>query len=215
MKTFKLFLESTYKAQDGESEILHHTSPHDFNEFKPFSHFGTKQAAGARAIDMFDGDTTKNKTNIYSVRLKKGNEARIGDPKLSSFDIDDEDINPDEYTDKAKGYLYNLHTFGHITKQEHDTLNKKYESMPDEESRINHLSNYLRTNKNIHTLTYGNTEEDPGYDSHIITHPDQVRILRKSYGKINTTKDNDGFSKKYPKEFQGMTRVRDWGRENQ
>ena len=166
MKTFKIFLESAeYKAQDGESEIVHHVSPHDFNEFRPLSHFGTKHAARHRAIDMRDNYNTNSDENYkhpmhyYSSRIKLGNVAQIDD---------ESEHHPHEI---ANSLLSN----GHITDEEHKHI------LSDKEGTKPLLD--ILKKKNIHSLSYENGHEDAGSASYIITHPDQVRILKK--GKID------------------------------
>jgi hypothetical protein len=175
MITFKLFLESTYKAQDGESEILHHVSPHNFNEFKPFSHFGSKATVRHFKNNYLENDT---KTS-YSVRLKLGNIAHV-----------EEDESGEHH---PINLINQLRLAGHITNQEHNTLHNIYKNSLEgnhKERRqksidhFDHLSKWLN-NKGIHTISYNNVGEIDSHQtekdrkSYIITHPSQVRILKK------------------------------------
>ena len=65
MIRFRDFIaESTYKAQSGESEILHHLTPHKFDQFKPMSHFGTAQASRSLMKFRMDDDNVKGKAII-------------------------------------------------------------------------------------------------------------------------------------------------------
>lgn len=68
MKKLREILESKeWSSQEGESEVLHHVSPHNFKEFRPFSHFGTADAA--RTIAQ---QNDIEKSHNYTVRLKMG-----------------------------------------------------------------------------------------------------------------------------------------------
>jgi len=171
MKSFVEFLVESYKykAQKGESEVLHHLTANKFDTFKSFSHFGTANAARSRAFSKpkVSNDTRKS-DNMYSVRIKKG----------KTVDVDDLGTNT------PQDLAVSLHKRGHISTKE-----KKYVTGSSSKSDAHHnLLDVLKARK-IKTMRYKNEFEDPGKHSYIITHPDQVRVLRKKeHAKINLEK---------------------------
>lgn len=181
MKTFKLFLESTYKAQDGESEIVHHVSPHNFNEFKPLSHFGSHEAARdiGRQIKSDTENFTQDgfgykkpedgKLKYYSARIKLGNVAHVSDTQ----------------EDHIPAISHELHTNGHISKEDHEHI----KGNPTKEN----LLHILKKN-NINTISYNNEfEGNKPSKSYMITHHSQVRVLKKGNLDISDKrKEPDG-----------------------
>ena len=165
--------ESIYgRADDDESEVVHHVTPHKFSEFNPLSHFGTKKAAGARAFalatDYEYGKPKKdNVFNALAARLRLGNV------------VDIDDTNTHTAWDIAKS----LCRKNIISKEDRDAVPK--ESGPEADKiLLNILKVYA-----IDTLRYTNDIEDPGSTSYIITDPSQVRILKRSNNaKINFEK---------------------------
>lgn len=161
-----LFEKAEYAAQDGESAVVHHASPSDFDQFKPLSHFGTANAARARAVSV--GQSPEEKKHLYSARLKLGKTVRIGDSLRNH---------------KAMDIALSLHQAGHMNHKGYTGMRDKMKTM-EEPERQKHLVSYLKKRK-IDTIQYRNGVEDPGSTSYIITHPKQVRLLRKSEAPIN------------------------------
>ena len=165
--------ESMYgRADDDESEVVHHVTPHKFSEFNPLSHFGTKKAAGARAFalatDYEYGKPKKdNVFNALATRLRLGNV------------VDIDDTNTHTAWDIAKS----LCRRNIISKEDRDVVPKEPGPAADK-ILLNILKVYA-----IDTLRYTNDIEDPGSTSYIITDPSQVRILKRSNNaKINFEK---------------------------
>ena len=165
--------ESMYgRADDDESEVVHHVTPHKFSEFNPLSHFGTKKAAGARAFalatDYEYGKPKKdNVFNALAARLRLGNV------------VDIDDTNTHTAWDIAKS----LCRRNIISKEDRDAVPKESGPAADK-ILLNILKVYA-----IDTLRYTNDIEDPGSTSYIITDPSQVRILKRSNNaKINFEK---------------------------
>ena len=165
MLNFKLFLESAeYKAKKGESEVVHHLTTSDFktNEFKPLSHFGTKEAARnvvKSKAEIMGKEPENVKAKHHAVRIKLGKVAWIKDQG-------------DDHSPQSLSRV--LHKAGHITKQQrekHASLGRK----------LTHgrIADDLRKN-GIHTLAYKNRVEDRGSTSYMITHSSQVRHLKST-----------------------------------
>jgi len=169
MKSFFEYLleKAEYQAQPDESEVVHHASDHDFTEFHPLSHFGTSNAARARAV--FNIVTASRPKNLYTARIKLGKVAHI---------VDDGNDHTPEYI------LHGLHDAGHITSNHYDKTFEKMKNTPSVEGRKKIVLDTLKKRK-INTIIYKNRIEDPGSNSYIITHPSQVRILSRSTSRVN------------------------------
>jgi hypothetical protein len=174
MLSFKKFVEESkeYKAQEGESVVLHHLTPNRFNptEFHPLSHFGTATAARdlIRQRREFD-DLGDADVHHHAVRIKLGKVVHIPDSQG--------DHSPDELS-------HMLVRAGHITPEQHSEHMKLKKDLD-----YSHVAKSLRNN-GIHTLSYENIYEDPGSTSYMITDKSQVRPLRSSKGaaKVNPNK---------------------------
>lgn len=168
MLTFIQFIteKAEYKAQEGETSVVHHASDQDFTEFRPLSHFGTASAARARAVSL--GKTHEPK-KLYTARIRTGNVVRIGD--------DAENHTP-------ASILHSLHKAGHVSIGHYIKMDDKMRAASSEGERTKLLTDFLKRRK-INTITYKNRVEDPGSTSYIITHPSQVRLLRKTTAPIN------------------------------
>jgi hypothetical protein len=175
MLSFKKFIEESkeYKAQEGESEVLHHLSPYKFagTDFRPLSHFGTANASRdlVRNRKMSGDLGTGDEVHHHAVRIKLGKVAHL----------------PDFEGDHTPHDLNNmLLRAGHITQQQHQQ-NKVLKG----DLTFKHVAKSLRKN-GIHTLSYENVFEDPGSTSYMITHHSQVRPLRSSKGaaRVNPNK---------------------------
>jgi len=169
MIRFRDFIaESTYKAQSGESEILHHLTPHKFDKFKPMSHFGTAQASRSLMKFRMDDDNVKGKAIIHhAVRIKLGNVRHMEDDQTNSGHRPDV-VNDMLYQNKI------------ISRKQYETNKKKGRSLTNYD-----LARTLKSN-NIQTIAYKNEFEDPGSTSYIITDPKQVRRLQLNLNtKIN------------------------------
>jgi hypothetical protein len=183
MISFKQFIEEDkrYKAQEGESEVLHHLSPNKFdpNDFRPLSHFGTAAASrdliGQRRDFLAqypdpNGGPNYDDVHHHAIRIKLGKVVHLPD------------VEGADHTPNVLSHL--LHDEGHITPEQHkEHLNLK------RDLKFDHIANTLRKN-GIHTLSYTNTSEDPGSKSYMITDKSQVRPLRSSKGSamINPSK---------------------------
>lgn len=169
MLSFAEFLleRAEYRSQDGESDVVHHASSHDFDEFRPLSHFGTASAARARAVTP--GSDPREAKHLYSARIRTGNVVRIGD---------------DSKNHTPSSLLHSLHKAGHISVNNYIKLDDKMRASSDDGERSKILLDHLKRRK-INTISYKNTVEDPGSTSYIITHPKQVRILRKTKAPVN------------------------------
>ncbi len=169
MLSFSEFLleKAEYNAQEGESSVVHHASDQDFDQFRPLSHFGTANAARARAVSV--GQSSKEPKNLYSARIRTGNVVRIGD--------DTENHTP-------ASILHSLHKAGHVTVSHYIKMDDKMRAASSEGERSKILTDFLKKRK-INTIAYKNRVEDPGSTSYIITHPNQVRLLRKTKAPIN------------------------------
>jgi hypothetical protein len=177
MSFFEFLLEKAeYQAQPDESEVVHHASNSDFTEFHPLSHFGTANAARARAIyDTEPEDEGKKRTkpkNLYTARIKLGKVAHIADTD-------------DEHTPIT--ILDSLHDAGHIDKASHREYTTAMHKLHTDEDRKAVLLNALKKHK-INTISYNNTVEDPGSRSYIISHPSQVRLLQKTKSPVDAVR---------------------------
>lgn len=171
LMSFKVFLESVYKAQDDESEILHHLTPNkNFTKFRPFSHFGDAKAARNVALQKDNerearAPSIQNKMTHHAVRIKKGRTVQISDPG-NYHGIHD--------------YSRDLHASGHLTDTEHNYITNH---RGGENTTTNRLSSILKR-KGINTLKYDNEIE--GGTGYVITDPNQVRSLKKKdNAKVN------------------------------
>ena len=158
-----------YHAQSGESDIVHHSSNASFDKFRPLSHFGTHRAAReiSRSTQSYEGPAF-----TYSARLKLGNVMKTKDHGRAW----------------NGGLLNDLLDNGKLTTKEwnhHRSIALDGDG-PDKNA---YVASVLRS-KGIHSIEYHNRIEDiKGGKSYIITHPDQVRILKKSeYAYISPTK---------------------------
>lgn len=170
LKSFMEYLleKAEYRADDGESEVVHHSSDTDFSSFHPLSHFGSPAAARARAVSSKNASAEEPK-HLYSARLKLGRTVSISD--------DGEDHKP-------ASILHSLHKAGHISAHHYLGYDDKMRAASDEEGRKKILLDILKKRK-IDTIRYKNDVEDAGSTSYIITHPKQVRLLRKSNSPVN------------------------------
>ena len=189
MLTFRQLREKLeYRKQEGESHLLHHITPHEFDSFKPMSHFGTHDAARARASflakhelpsssdsshekytgspEIFNKRQKETKFNIYSTRLKLG----------KVIDV------PDIAEDRPSKLLDMLSKHKHIPHETVVELTKK--SLGHGGLTHEHIAKALNKH-GIDTLRYKNKWEDPGKTSYMITRPDQVRVLRKTKSTLN------------------------------
>jgi DNA-binding transcriptional regulator YiaG len=171
MLTFRQLREKLeYHKREGESELVHHVTTNKFSpdSFHPMSHFGTHNAARARAafkMELRQGADKKTKFNVISARLKLGKVADISDTEHGSH-------YPDVLLDlisKTK----------HLPKKEIQNLRKKKYGLTHQ-----HIAQALNKH-GIDTLRYKNKWEDPGKTSYMITRPDQVRSVRKTKAKLN------------------------------
>lgn len=149
--------ESTFGPRGNESEVVYHATPHNFVQFNPLSHFGTKKAAGARALDLVTDydrhiDPSDRKLNVIAARLNLGNVVDITDSGDHTF----------------RDLVIDLREGGYITDSEAREVRNAQDLLE--------LLDY----KDIQTLRYTNEFEDPGSTSYIITNPAQVRVLRRS-----------------------------------
>jgi len=169
MIKFKYFFESSYNKLDGESEVLHHVTPYRFKFFKPLSHFGSPTAA--RQIGLERKSYTNHKNFYYhTARINLGNVVHIHD-------------NGDS---QAHDLADMLHHGGYFNDQEHNEVTRhEYGSKKSANALLDNLKR-----KNIHTLSYDNQWEDHGHKSYIITHPNQVRVLRSGTLNINDNTSN-------------------------
>jgi len=194
MKTFKQFMaESKLAARKGESELVHHTASASFNKFKPMAHLGTANAARARAVTKLYGSykniNNPHPVNHYVGRIKLGKTMTI------------QDTGADHEYDILDALVRKKHA-----KQSHvDNFKKKNFGYKDYPARV---AKFVRS-KGVHTIKYKNEYEDPGSTSYIITHPKQVRLIRKKKNAlINLQRGADSLNPnegnlivKYPKKI--------------
>lgn len=177
---------------DDESEVLYHVSPHDFTQFRPFSHFGTSYAARTIADQSYDSDFNKHeKTHNYTVRLKMGKvlDANI-DLAHHGFEFD-----------HPTAYATVLHREGHIDHRDHTRLQEKLKAEPELVKQYELLANHVRK-MGYNTIRYTNHMEDEGSKSYVITHPSQVRILKKTYGPLNLNRLESPKQNKIVREYE-------------
>lgn len=158
MKSFREFLGENvaWRQQDGESEIVHHVTHNSFSKFLPFSHFGSHGAARAVGSDKRISNDDISMRHI-AARIKLGNVAHIKDtPHHDGHSI-------------AKL----LHDAGHFSDNDMRDFNQTGLD------RHEFIKKRLKQ-KGINTLAYKNEYEDKGSTSYMITHPSQVRVLRKT-----------------------------------
>jgi hypothetical protein len=170
--------ESRYQPREGESEILHHvsTSPKNFNIFRPMSHFGDADAA--RHFGKYSYTP-----HHYAVRIKLGRVHELSDSS------DSPDFN------NGGGSNHNPQMIANILHHEGIMSFEDYDNPKHTQSHAA-IARYIRS-RGIDTLKYKNNEE--GGTSYIITHPNQVRVLKQSipgYTKINPPKR--GYIEKKP-----------------
>jgi hypothetical protein len=179
-RRFIVEMREVFKKREGESDVVYHATQHDFDNFKPLSHFGTNRAARARVSTKWyrfpDGKKEaphpNSKFNTFAARLKLGNVVHLDDLKHHT----------------AKEYIDGLHKAGHLSdleaKSHHNIL--WFKKNPEEQQQ--HVLGVLKE-KGIDTIAYKNEYEHRGSQSYIITDPNQVRILHKTKGsKLNVTK---------------------------
>lgn len=182
MKSFILFLESSFAARDGEHpNVFHHISGPDVNaprqqisNFRPMSHFGDDRTARnvADLVSTRAGGGYEPRIHRYSVRLKTG---RIHDLP-DDHDQGNQDHSP-----------YSIAT----ALRDQGVL--RPEEVNDKTTRSHASIARLIRSKGIDTLRYKNNLE--GGTSYIITHPKQVRILSQTKPNreaiINTSRAYD------------------------
>ena len=154
------------------SIVAYHSSPEsDITVFAPLSHFGTRQAAVARAQSSIRAGRT---STLYEARLDLGSILRISDLPLH------ESRTP-------------LHSWLRLIDHLH------YDTMPavlSDGERATILAAAAPFGRNAHggiaalvltlidhgidTLAYVNLFEDAGSVSWIVLHPDRVSIIRRS-----------------------------------
>lgn len=172
MLSFREFIQekAEWNRDKDETEIVHHSSEHDFNEFRPLSHFGTKHAARARAYDIGSNEhDSPPEFHHYSVRLKIKKSAEVKD-------------RGEHY---PEGIASDLRMGGHISHEEMTAFRKSLKGLPNSQHNQSQLLSLLKS-KGIDALHYKNKIEDPGSKSYIITDPKQVRILRKGKSLVNS-----------------------------
>ena len=168
MKTFKMFLESSFAAREGEHpDVFHHISGPDVNaprqqikNFRPMSHFGEPGTVRnmKRVVDDRAGDEYNPRIRHYAVRLKTG----------TIHDLpDDHDQGNEEHSPYSIAKA--LQSQGVLTHEETNNRNN---------TRSHAAIARLIRSKGINTLRYKNNLE--GGTSYIITHPNQVRILKQT-----------------------------------
>lgn len=180
MLSFKEFIQekAEWNKEEDESEVLHHSSEHDFQQFRPLSHFGTKNAARARAYDIGTSEhDSPPDFHHYTVRLKIKKSAEV----------------KDRGEHHPEGIASDLKAGGHINQEELSAFRKKMKGLPNSNSNQAHLLDLLKS-KGIDTLHYQNKIEDQGSKSYIITDPKQVRILRKGKSAINADRGKKSLS---------------------
>lgn len=175
--TFKQFLMEMplpYRRQPDEHEkIWYHASDKEYEgaEIRPMSHFGSKNAARARAATFVYRPKSKHiNANIMAYRLKLKNGWEISD----------------EGTDHTvSSIVYLLHHHGHITDEEHKDLKKKV-SRGKTQLRNKRLADFLKT-KGVDHLYYKNSIEDKGSKSVILVNPkESIRpIFQNKRGRVN------------------------------
>ena len=162
MKTFKMFLESSFAAREGEHpDVFHHISERPgIREFRPMSHFGEPGTVRnmPRVIDDRADGSGSPRIHHYAVRLKTG---RIHDLP------DDHDQGNEEHSPYSIAKA--LQSQGVLTPEEANNRNN---------TRSHAAIARLIRSKGINTLRYKNNLE--GGTSYIITHPNQVRILQQT-----------------------------------
>jgi hypothetical protein len=173
MKTFKQFINED-KAQKGEGDVLWHVSSRNRNlhkSFDPMSHFGTQEAAREVGQIRKKYDKPEKTKSAYAVRIRHG----------KSFEIDDiGDHNPNNL-------LGHLHDKGMFSSSEYNEHKTHICPISHNHKTINADNTYLAkaiNKKGYDSLHYQNDNEDYGSTSHIITRPDQVRVV-KSRGHKN------------------------------
>jgi hypothetical protein len=169
MLSFSEFLleKAEYNAQEGESSVVHHASDQDFDQFRPLSHFGTANAARARAVS--NSSNASQPKNLYTARIKLGKVAHIVD-------------NGDNHSPES--ILHGLHMAGHVTAAHYDKYYDKMRSATSHADKTKIVLDVLKKRK-INTIAYKNRVEDPGSRSYMITHPSQVRLIRKTKAPVN------------------------------
>jgi thioredoxin reductase (NADPH) len=164
-----ILLEGRNAPEKGEGRLLWHgsKSPEPVEKFHSLSHFGTKNQ-----VRQVHGRSGKVKS-FNAVRIKHGK-------SFNTNDIRDHD---------PESLLHHLHTKGMFSKGEYDTHWNKIKDIRSKSKRVYHhpkntvdQNEYLASKikeKGFDTIRYKNRYEDKGKTSYIITHPDQVRTLKK------------------------------------
>jgi hypothetical protein len=189
MKLLRHILEQA--AQTGH-EVVHHISPHDIDKFHPLTHFGTYKAARAVGSQLHVNDIEREfghpspeerERFHYKARLvNKGNTFHLSNDGSLSHTPDtlihhlrrDGVLSHDEANNHLK------HVVGLMSK--HKT--------PNSQEAKEYVGNVIRS-QGIHTLSYVNDIEHPGNKSYIITHPNQVHVIKKTkiFVKSNQIRD--------------------------
>jgi hypothetical protein len=175
-------------------ETVHHISPEpNIDHFHPLSHFGTYKAArqvgsyaNARKPEEISDNADYRERTHYKARLSPGNIHHLNGDGGEHGNLD---------------LLSQLHHSGLFSKEEHNQHYTAIQKIHKEDGTndysgtrnmraTQYMANAIRS-KGVHTLAYRNAFEHTGKKSYIITHPNQVHIIKKTPIKVRSTTAKD------------------------
>jgi 8-oxo-dGTP pyrophosphatase MutT (NUDIX family)/GNAT superfamily N-acetyltransferase len=185
------------KVVDGQGRpmvMYHATQTGDIEEFRPFTHFGTQQAANDRHRDLwnFYNDEIKNParasgSNIMPVYLSVVHPLRL--PDLASLDIntgepirerDEDDTNIDEDEQYPRGWESTEAIATTLLEREIIDIDQ-FEECRDNEDALK-----LLESMGYDGIVYENVVEDPGNDSWIVFRPNQIKSAIGNSGQFDS-----------------------------
>jgi hypothetical protein len=194
------FKQSEVVNADGSPAIMYHATQAEIGEFRPFTHFGTQDAANQRYRDTTSfyeeiGNLSRGHgSNIMPVYLSIQNALRL--PDLATInhdgeviaDIDEEDFEDhDEYGDDERRIPRGWEagdTLGQTLLELGIFDIDEFEEFYDDTDAIKRLAT-----KGYDGIVYQNAVEDAGQDSWIVFSPNQVKSSVGNSGTFDS-KDN-------------------------
>lgn len=193
------FEGSVVTNPDGSPKVLYHATNWDVEEFRPFTHVGTAQAANDRYAaliamdDWINGTTGSNRRptdyRMYPVYVAMKNPLRM--PDLASIDSSSgrllaeiqEEMDDPDYDGSGHGYPRGWEGEEAIATT---LLEMGIFTIDDfEEARSNRKALLKLRRMGYDGIVYQNDVEDPGSDSYIVFSPRQIKSVSGSKGTFS------------------------------
>lgn len=177
-------------------EVVHHISPFDIknDDFHPLSHFGTYKAARTVGSQTHHDEYIKHGEGAtkQEYRERFHYKARLVN-HLKTVHLDED---PLEHTPMY--FVHALRRAGVFSDEEAQKHSDNLSTLHREHGSPNHIEakQYVADaarEKGVGMISYTNDVEDKGKKSYVITHPNQVKVLKKTPIEVKNSilpKDN-------------------------